>query len=158
MAKPDHVVRYLGQYTHLVAITNHLILNIGEKDVTFIAKDYRDKAQNKPVTICGVEFLRRFCMHVLPKYFVKERRFGIYHPTTIRKQGLQFVPKEEPDIEQLPCPNDKEPQAEKVKRPTGFDPELFPVCKKGKLVVIKVTPRIRSPAGHLPTLLKSKLL
>jgi hypothetical protein len=158
MAKPDHVVRYLGQYTHRVAITNHRILNIGEKDVTFIAKDYRDKAQKKPVTMCGVEFFRRFCMHVPPKYFVKVRRFGIYHPTTIRKQGLQFVPKERPDIEQMSSTADKEPRAERIKRLTGFDPELCPVCKKGKLVVIKVTPRIRSPAGHLPTLLKSKLL
>jgi hypothetical protein len=158
MAKPDHVVRYLGQYTHRVAITNPRILNIGEKKVTFIAKDYRDKAQNKPVSMCGVEFLRRFCMHVLPKHFVKIRRFGIYHPTTIRNHGLQFVPKEKPDIEQLLCPTDKESRAERVKRLTGFDPELCPVCKKGKMIRINVIPRIRSPAGHLPSLLLSKLL
>ncbi|MEZ5196809.1 MAG: IS91 family transposase [Bacteroidales bacterium] len=158
MAKPDHVVRYLGQYTHRVAITNHRILNINNKEVTFIAKDYRDKAQNKLVTMDGVEFLRRFCIHVLPKRFVKIRRFGIYHPTTIRNQELQFVPEQKVDIEALISPKKEETVAERITRLTGFDPQQCPVCKKGKMVVIKVIPRIRSPGGHLPTILLSKLL
>jgi hypothetical protein len=157
MAKPEHVVRYLGQYTHRVAISNKRILNIGNGKVTFIAKDYRDRAQKKPVTLDGVEFLRRFCLHILPKRFVKIRRFGIYHPTTIRNQGLQFVP-EEKDIELSLNPPDKETTAERVKRITGFDPIQCPTCKKGKMVVIRIFPRIRSPAGHLPSLLLSKLL
>ena len=83
MAKPEHVIRYLGQYTHRVAISNNRILDIGKEKVTFIAKDYRDGAQKKPVTLDGVEFLRRFLLHILPKGFVKIRRFGIYHPTTV---------------------------------------------------------------------------
>lgn len=44
----EHVIRYLGQYTHRVAITNQRILNITDTHVTFIAKDYRDRAQKKP--------------------------------------------------------------------------------------------------------------
>ena len=81
LAKPEHVIQYLGQYTHRVAITNQRILNISDTHVTFIAKDYRDKSKQKPVKLEGVEFLRRFCLHVLPKGFVKIRRFGIYHHT-----------------------------------------------------------------------------
>lgn len=158
LAKPEHVIRYLGQYTHRVAITNHRILNISNKEVTFIAKDYRDKAQKKPVSLNGVEFLRRFCMHVLPKRFVKIRRFGIYHPTTIKKQGLKFVPEQKPDMEQLQSPAVKETSAERIKRLTGFDVLLCPHCQKGKMVVTREIPRIRSPAGHLPTMLLSKLL
>lgn len=158
MAKPEHVIRYLGQYTHRVAITNHRILNISNTEVTFIAKDYRDNAQKKPVTMRGVEFLRRFCLHVLPKRFVKIRRFGIYHRTTIRNQGLQFVPEQKVDIEELISPKKKETAAERIIRLTGFDPQQCPVCKKGRMVVIRVIPRIRSPAGHLQTILLSKLL
>jgi hypothetical protein len=158
LAKPEHVIRYLGQYTHRVAITNHRILNISNKEVTFIAKDYRDRAQNKPVSLKGDELLRRFCMHVLPKRFVKIRRFGIYHPTTIRNQALQFVPENKPGIEQLEKPAVMETSAERIKRLTGFDPLLCPVCKKGNMVVIREIPRIRSPPGHLPTILLSKLL
>jgi hypothetical protein len=60
MAKPDHVVRYLGQYTHKVAITNNRILDISNNKVTFLYKDYVDKARQKPITLNGVEFLRAF--------------------------------------------------------------------------------------------------
>ena len=56
LANAEHVVRYLGQYTHRVAITNQRILNIADGKVTFLAKDYRDRAIKKPVTLDGVEF------------------------------------------------------------------------------------------------------
>jgi len=49
MAKADHVVKYLGQYTHRVAITNQRILNITGQSVTFLHKDYGDGALQKPV-------------------------------------------------------------------------------------------------------------
>ena len=65
LASAEHVVKYLGQYTHRVAITNQRILNIADGKVTFIAKDYRDRAIKKPVTLDGIEFLRRFTMHIL---------------------------------------------------------------------------------------------
>ncbi len=157
MAKPEHVIRYLGQYTHRVAISNNRILDVDQKQVTFIAKDYRDGAQKKPVTLDGDEFLRRFCLHILPKGFVKIRRFGIYNATTIRNQGLQFVPEQKKDVEQMLDPPKNETTVERIKRLTGFDPVQCPSCKKGKMVVIRIIPRIRSPAGHLPTLLLSKL-
>ncbi|MEA3447121.1 MAG: transposase [Bacteroidota bacterium] len=38
----------MRQYTHRVAITNQRILNIIDTHVTFIAKDYRDRAQKIP--------------------------------------------------------------------------------------------------------------
>ena len=66
LASSEHVIKYLGQYTHRVAITNQRILNIANGEVTFIAKDYRDRSVKKPVTLDGVEFLRRFTMHILP--------------------------------------------------------------------------------------------
>ncbi len=44
LAKAEHVIRYLGQYTHRVAITNQRILDVSNSHVRFMAKDYRDKA------------------------------------------------------------------------------------------------------------------
>jgi hypothetical protein len=67
MAKPGHVVKYLGNYTHRVAISNSRILNIDDKSVTFLHKDYSDNARQKPITMDGVEFLRRFCLHYLSR-------------------------------------------------------------------------------------------
>lgn len=158
LAKPEHVIRYLGQYTHRVAISNNRILDIGNEKVTFIAKDYRDKAKKKPVALEGSEFLRRFCLHILPEGFVKIRRFGMYHPTTIRNMELQFVPDKKADIEKPVSSAKEETPAERIKRLTGFDPVQCPVCKKGRMVVVCEIPRIRSPAGHLPTILLSGLL
>jgi hypothetical protein len=79
-----------------VAITNQRILNIARGKVTFIAKDYRDRAVKKPVTLDGTEFLRRFVQHILPRRFVKIRRFGIYNHTTKRNLALQFVVEKNP--------------------------------------------------------------
>ena len=61
MADADHVVKYLGQYTHRVAISNDRLLEMSDTRVHFIAKDYRDNAQIKPTSLPGVEFLHRFC-------------------------------------------------------------------------------------------------
>ena len=80
LARAEYAIRYLGQYTHRVAITNQRILNIADSKVTFIAKDYRDMAVKKPITLDDVEFLRQFTLHILPQRFVKIRRFGIYNP------------------------------------------------------------------------------
>ena len=101
LASADHVIKYLGQYTHRVAITNQRIVNIANGKVTFIVKDYRDRGLKKTVSPDGIEFLRRFTMHVLPRRFVKIRRNGIYNHTTKRSLELEFAPPERPNIETL---------------------------------------------------------
>lgn len=149
MASADHVIKYLGQYTHRVAITNQRILNIADGKVTFIAKDYRDRAIKKPVTLDGVEFLRRFTLHMLPKRFIKIRRYGIYNHTTIRNLGLKFTPDEKPDIEKIIREQKPtETNVERFERLTGINPCLCPVCKIGRMVTIRELPRIRSPTWN----------
>ena len=147
LASAEHVVRYLGQYTHRVAITNQRILDITHGKVTFLAKDYRDRALKKPVTLDGVEFLRRFVLHILPRRFVKICRFGIYNHTVRRNLKLQFVPQVKPDIDTL-IKRQKPPETnmERFARLTGINPCLCPVCKTGRMVTIRELPRIRSPA------------
>jgi hypothetical protein len=140
MAKPEHVVKYLGNYTHRVAISNSRILNIDDKSVTFLHKDYADNARQKPITLDGVEFLRRFCMHILPKRFVKIRRFGIY--SSSYKAIVQRL-KPKLGIEKMLV----EPVLERLLRLTGFDLLLCPVCKQGKLHRIEEIPKVRSPTG-----------
>ncbi len=156
LAGAEHVVKYLGQYTHRVAITNHRILNISEGKVTFIAKDYRDRAIKKAVILDGTEFLRRFTMHILPRRFVKIRRFGIYNHTTKRNLALQFTVEEKTGIDaivkkKLPA----ETNLQRLERLTGITPCLCPVCKNRRMVVIKELPGIRSPTmpGIINTLL-----
>lgn len=75
---PTHVVNYLCQYTHRVAIANHRILKITDQHVYFRYKDYRDQGKQKVMKLRGSEFIRRFMMHVLPKRFVKIRHYGMF--------------------------------------------------------------------------------
>ena len=150
LASAEHVVKYLGQYTHRVAITNQRILNIAGGKVTFLAKDYRDRAVKKPVTFDGVEFLRRFTMHILPKRFVKIRRYGIYNHTAKRKLGLQFVPEEKPNIDTIiKQKQPPETNQQRFERLTGIDSCKCSVCKKGRMVAVRELPKIRSPAWFL---------
>jgi hypothetical protein len=129
------VVKYLSQYTHRVAITNQRILNIADGKITFIAKDYRDRAVKKPVTLDSVEFLRRFTMHILPRRFVKIRRFGIYNHTTKRNLEIQFTPQKKPNIDALiKQQKPSETNVERFARLTGVNPCICPVCKTGRMI------------------------
>jgi len=73
----EHVLEYLGRYSHRVAISNHRIVNLENGYVTFKWKDYRDHNKEKFMTLTVDEFIRRFFMHVLPRKFVKIRHYGI---------------------------------------------------------------------------------
>jgi hypothetical protein len=73
---PMHVLRYLGRYTHRVAISNHRLLAFDGERVTFRWKDYSHGGKQRKMTLAATEFLRRFFLHVLPKGFVRIRHFG----------------------------------------------------------------------------------
>jgi hypothetical protein len=73
---PTQVFRYLGRYTHRIAISNHRLLAFDGERVTFRWKDYAHGAKPRKMTLLGTEFLRRFFLHVLPKGFVRIRHFG----------------------------------------------------------------------------------
>ena len=73
---PIQVLRYLGRYTHRVAISNHRLLAFERDRVTFRWKDYTRGGKQGPMTLSATEFLRRFFLHVLPRGFVRIRHFG----------------------------------------------------------------------------------
>lgn len=74
---PENVIEYVGRYSFRVAISNYRIKNIDDNNVTFEYKDYKDNSKIKEMTITGIEFIRRFMLHVLPKYFTKIKHYGI---------------------------------------------------------------------------------
>jgi hypothetical protein len=73
---PLQVLRYLGRYTHRVAISNHRLLAFEQERVTFHWKNYAQGGKPGQMTLAATEFLRRFFLHVLPKGFVRIRQFG----------------------------------------------------------------------------------
>jgi hypothetical protein len=73
---PEHVLRYLGAYTHRVAISNHRLVSFVDGKVTFRWRDSAHKIKKRLLTLDVDEFLRRFLLHVLPRGFVRIRHFG----------------------------------------------------------------------------------
>ncbi len=73
---PAQVLRYLGRYTHRVAISNHRLLAFDGEQVTFRWKDYAHGSKQRKMTLSATEFLRRFVQHILPRGFVRIRQYG----------------------------------------------------------------------------------
>src|SRR5450432_2885840 len=76
-ASPDVLLKYLTRYTHRVALSNGRLKKVEGDRVTLSYKDYSDGCRAKEMTLTGVELLRRFALHILPKGFVRVRQCGI---------------------------------------------------------------------------------
>src|SRR6056297_174912 len=73
----EQVVRYIGRYTHRVAISNRRIEAMGDGKVAFWYKDYRkNRIKSRQMKLDAEEFIRRFLWHVLPKRYHKIRHYG----------------------------------------------------------------------------------
>jgi hypothetical protein len=87
---PEHVLRYLGRYTHRMAISNHRITAFDGERVSFRWRDYAHGGKQRIMTLDAVNFLCRFFLHVLPKGFVRIRHYGLLS-NRFRKQLLPLA-------------------------------------------------------------------
>jgi hypothetical protein len=67
------VLRYLGAYTHRIAISNSRLVALSEGYVTFRWRDSAHGNKKRMMTLTIDEFLRRF---LLPLGFMRIRNFG----------------------------------------------------------------------------------
>jgi hypothetical protein len=138
-AGPQAVLAYLCRYTHRVAITpaRLVALDAVTGTVTFRYKDYAGGGQTRTMTLAQEEFLRRFCLHILPPRFVKIRHYGLLanrdRPARIAhaRQLLAQLPPTVPELANAfsPCP------------PVVPPPRVCPYCGQARLILIRVIPR-----------------
>ena len=76
----DAVLSYLSRYVFRTAISNARILGMDQTHVSFRWND-RKSGGWRTERLPGVEFLRRFLQHVLPRGFHKVRYYGLWHPS-----------------------------------------------------------------------------
>ena len=149
-AGPNQTLNYLSRYTHSVAISEGRITKLTEESIHLIYKDYRDEDENgvpkkKPEELRKMDFLERFCRHILPSCFQKIRYFGIWacsnrktklrecqqllghKPLLLTMQGIKAI----------------------LKQKLGIDPAVCPHCKSPNIVTF-----IISPSGDLTPKIK----
>jgi hypothetical protein len=148
-AGPRQVLSYLSRYTHRVAIASSRILALDREagTVSFAWKDYRDNARRKTMTLALPEFLRRFCLHILPARFVKIRNYGLLgnHQRKEKIQrARQLIAKAAPQTgaNHSSRAQDAEPAA----TASGTPAPKCPHCGSDKLVFIERRQAWRPPA------------
>lgn len=141
---PEHVFRYLGRYTHRVAISNHRIVDITNDKVTFTIKDYTDGNTRKLLTLDGAEFLRRFLLHVLPPGFVRIRHYGLCAGRnvntkleTARRLLQPDRPTEARPTHDAPAETSESPWWERFREATGIDVMACPECGTGRMMRVR---------------------
>ena len=86
---PEIVVKYIGRYTHRVAISNGRLNSISDGKINFDYKKYQDgKVYPDDKTLDYEEFIRRFLMHVIPAGFKRIRHYG-FLASGVRTKSLK---------------------------------------------------------------------
>ena len=130
-AGPNQVLAYLSRYTHRVAISPRRLLALDEQKqtVTFAWKDYADQARQKAMPLTLQEFVRRFCLHLLPERFVKIRHFGFLS----NRQRQTRIAQARVLLAKVPVTDP--PQPSDIKPPPG---RVCPHCGSDRLVLIEI--------------------
>lgn len=150
MAGPEHVLRYLGRYTHRIAITHRRIVRVDNGRVTFRYRDRRRGNRERLMTLGADDFVRRFLAHVLPRSFVRIRHYGILGNgcrSRLLARARQLL--------QTPaCPERATPTRlswqDLYRRLTGRDPEVCPSCGTGRLRIVTVLAPVNAASVRAP--------
>lgn len=135
---PEHVYRYLGRYTHRVAISNTRLISADHDRVVF-------RTRGRTTSSCHpVEFIRRFLEHVLPQRFVKIRHFGLFaavhvhtrleHARRLLAHTAVGIPRDQHAAQPCTAPLNTLPFAALLLELTGIDLRLCPTCHQRTLV------------------------
>ena len=106
-------IQYLGAYVSRTAIGDSRIAGLTEDTVTFRWKDRANGGVPRTETLPGVEFVRRYLRHVLPRGMKAIRYYGFCHPAAKTKRAtlaaatgsaLPAAPAEKPAAPARLCP------------------------------------------------------
>jgi hypothetical protein len=130
---PVQVLKYLARYTHRVAISNRRVLDVDERGVRFRWRDRAQGNRSRTMMLPGIEFLRRFLQHVLPRGFPRIRHYGLLgnrsRATKLAACRLQLA---------APMPATTEPAV----APCEVVDNRCPSCRSGHLVRRRWSPSL----------------
>jgi hypothetical protein len=137
------MLKYLSHYAP-GGDRNRRLFSADADTLTFGYKDYADGARRKTMTLALAEFVRRFCLHLLPERFVKIRHYGLLgnrqrHERLQRARSLLGVSGPTPVLE-------PEPQNPSTSQTPAHG--CCPFCHQPTLVLLRQIPPVR----HVPSL------
>jgi hypothetical protein len=146
---PAQVLDYLGRYTHRVAISNHRLVALQDRKITFRWKDYSQGNRIRLMTLDAGQFIRRFLLQVLPSRFMRLRHYGLL-VNRDRNQKLArcrvLLPQSDPPEAQPSKPTDWKSWYQAV---TGISFDICPACRQGHMVCVEVfSPTISTSKRH----------
>ena len=145
----EQVYRYLGRYTHRVAISNARILSATRDAVTFRTRG------DATATLPTLAFLQRFLQHVLPHGFVKIRHYGLLASGNVttrleRARALLGGAPTTPLDETLSGDDPDEPWPELLAAVADIDMSLCPSCGQRAVRRLPLPSPFRALARALP--------
>jgi len=147
---PAQVLRYLGRYTHRVAISNNRLLSLEDGHVSFLWKDYKHGGAKRVMNLAAEEFIRRFLLHVLPDGFQHIRSYGFlanrYRDAKLT-QCRQLLGTPKPACSQ---PAQKLDYRDRFEQLTGNSLRDCPICGHGLMVCIETFPSANFPRAAPP--------
>lgn len=128
---PESIIKYLGSYTHKIAISNYRLLEIKDDYVFFNYRDSETKT-TKVTSLNALDFIHLFLNHILPNRFIKMRSYGLLSNRkkndNLSKAGkLLKITKPVKTKKKLSW---QEVFIELI----GIDFSICPQCKKGKMI------------------------
>lgn len=142
-AGPDQVIKYLGRYTHRVAISNHRIRKVTNSEVSFVYTDYRDGGQ-KQMQLSVREFTRRFLQHILPHRFAKIRHYG-FLSNKVKCKSITAILSY---LERKRRRRQKFDVLLHFQTRFGIKLDACPKCKTGKLIRMAELPDVRGDPSN----------
>jgi hypothetical protein len=125
---PEEVVRYIGRYTHRIAISNSRILSIENGQIRFSYKDNKEKDKGKmwkEMILPADQFIERFLSHVLPKRYHRIRHYGFLSNGN-KNESVE-------KIRELLSSEEKDTNKSEEALTEDIQGITCPVCEKGKL-------------------------
>ena len=136
-SQPAHMVKYLARYLTGGPISDGRLISHDSGMITFWARSKNKTEGNKPrpFPLSGVEFMRRWSLHILPKGFTKTRSYGGFscrHRQDYLQRCRQLL--------QIPEPEEEPPSALSLGDELPQAPCKCPRCG-APMVCVASTPR-----------------
>jgi hypothetical protein len=133
----ERAIQYLGAYVSRTAIGNSRIVGMTDDRVMFRWKDRANGGATRVENLTGVEFVRRYLRHVLPRGMKAIRHYGFCHPAAKAKRATITAA--------LGAATPASPTVE----PAAAPPRPCPCCGVPMTIVVRLLPPRRRPGQEL---------